>query len=255
MAHHGFLLHSPGLPPTSTGVVLQTFIQDTLLDWMEQGNAAPAKIILWTKGLQKVHLRRPPEEHPFPGALHQPTELRGPSVSSTCTALFNHQLLIDLAESCHAIICPPGTFSIQTLLLYFRHSHWLLFVLSFIVLSLDRGVLISGGRNARGKIMCFSFWQIFSILQPCNLNLLYRFRPSFCVLFVFWLDRFLDIFVITCTHKETTQHGNSICDSQTGRFSTRRWGVPYQGPGLCTSEAWSSVSHVFDSTRIVLNSA
>ena len=24
MAHHGFLLHSPGLPPTSTGVVLQT---------------------------------------------------------------------------------------------------------------------------------------------------------------------------------------------------------------------------------------
>ena len=35
MAHHGFLLYSPGLLPTSTGVVLQTFIQDTLLDWME----------------------------------------------------------------------------------------------------------------------------------------------------------------------------------------------------------------------------
>ena len=59
MAHHGFSLHSLGLPPTSTGVVLQTFIQDTrpaLLDWMEAGNAAPATIILWTKGLEKLHL-------------------------------------------------------------------------------------------------------------------------------------------------------------------------------------------------------
>ena len=37
MAHHGLLLHLPGLPPTSTGVVLQTFIQDTMLDWMEGG--------------------------------------------------------------------------------------------------------------------------------------------------------------------------------------------------------------------------
>ena len=98
MAHHGLFLHLPGLPPTSTGVVLQTFIQDTLLDWMERGNA-PAKIILWTKGLQKVHLCRSPEEHPFPGALHQPTELRGPSVSSTCTALYNHPPLVDLPES------------------------------------------------------------------------------------------------------------------------------------------------------------
>ena len=76
IAHHGFSLHSPGLPPTSTGVFykpLQTFIhQDTLLDWMEGGNAPPAKIILWTKGLQKVHLRRSPEQHPFPGAPRQP---------------------------------------------------------------------------------------------------------------------------------------------------------------------------------------
>ena len=47
---------------------------------------------------------RPPEKHPFPGAPHQPTELRGPSVSSTCTALFNHQLLVDLPESCQT--CP-----------------------------------------------------------------------------------------------------------------------------------------------------
>ena len=37
-------------------------------------------------------------------APHQPTELRGPSVSSTCTALFNHQLLVDLPESCQT--CP-----------------------------------------------------------------------------------------------------------------------------------------------------
>ena len=39
-----------------------------------------------------------------------------------------------------------------------------------------------------------------------------------------------------CTHKESTQHGNSIYDCRTGRFSTRRWGVPHQGPGLCMSE-------------------
>ena len=64
MAHHGFLLYSPGLLPTSTGVVLQTFIQDTLLDWMEGGNATPATIIMWTIGLQKVYLCRPPEQHP-----------------------------------------------------------------------------------------------------------------------------------------------------------------------------------------------
>ena len=42
---------------------------------MEQGNAAPAKIILWTKGLQNVHLRRPPEQNPFQEVQHQPTEL------------------------------------------------------------------------------------------------------------------------------------------------------------------------------------
>lgn len=62
-AHHGFPFHSTGLPPTSTGVVLQTFLQVTMLDWMEAGNAAPATLILWTKGLQKVHL--------FADLLHQ----------------------------------------------------------------------------------------------------------------------------------------------------------------------------------------
>ena len=148
MAHHGFLLNSPGLPPTSTGVVLQTFIQDTLLDWMERGNAAPAKTILWTKGLQKVYLLRPPEQHPFPGAPHQPTELRGPSVSSTCTALYNYPPLVDLPESCQTcLLACRARFSLTNLtlwpllglrkrfpyrlfLLYFRHSHSLLFVLS-----------------------------------------------------------------------------------------------------------------------------
>ena len=136
-----------------------------------------------------------------------------------------------------AIICPPGTFSIQTLLLYFRHSHWLLFVLSFIVLSRDRGVLISGGRNARGKIMCFSFWQIFSILQPCNLYLFYRFPPSFCVLFVFWLDWFLDIFVITLH----TQRNNTtwqlhlwlsnwaVFNTEMGCSISRPWPLHVQG--------------------------
>ena len=73
---------------------LQTFIQDTLLDWMEGGNAPPAKMILWTKGPQKVHLRRSPEQHPFPGAPRHPTEPRGPSVSSTSTALSNHPPLV-----------------------------------------------------------------------------------------------------------------------------------------------------------------
>ena len=47
----------------------------------------------------------------------------------------------------------------------------------------------------------------------------------------FWTSSWLH-----CTHKETTQHGNSIYESQTGRFSTGRWGVPYQGPGICMSE-------------------
>ena len=50
---------------------LSTNLQNSF-DWMEQGNAPPAKIILWTKGLQKVHLRRSPEQHPFPGAPRQP---------------------------------------------------------------------------------------------------------------------------------------------------------------------------------------
>ena len=130
-----------------------------------------------------------------------------------------------------AITCPPGTFSIQTLLLYFRHSHWLLFVLSFIVLSRDQGFLISGGRNARGKIMWLSFWQIFSILQPCNLNLFYRFRPSFCVLFVFWLDLFLDIFVITLH----TQRNNTTWQLH---LWLSNWAVFNREMGCSISRPW-----------------
>ena len=52
----GYPLHSTGLPPTSTGVTLQYFIQEVLLDWMEAGNADPATIILWTKSPQKVRI-------------------------------------------------------------------------------------------------------------------------------------------------------------------------------------------------------
>ena len=55
-AHHGYPLHSTGLPPTSTGVTLQYFIQEVLLDWMEAGHAAPTTIILWTKSPQKVRI-------------------------------------------------------------------------------------------------------------------------------------------------------------------------------------------------------
>ena len=73
--------------------------------WLDGGgNTTPATIILWTKGLQKVHLRRLPEQHPFPGALHQPPELRGPSVSSSCTALYNYPPLVDLPEGCQTCL-------------------------------------------------------------------------------------------------------------------------------------------------------
>ena len=77
-----------------------------------------------------------------------------------------------------AITCPPGTFSIQTLLLYFCHLHSLLFVLLYIILSLTWRISISGGRSVRGKITCFSFGKIFSILRPHSSNLFYWFRLS-----------------------------------------------------------------------------
>ena len=96
-------IHQAYRPPLLVWFYKPLFRTLCLIGW-RGGNATPAKIILWTKGLQKVYLLRPPEQHPFPGAPHQPTELRGPSVSSTCTALFNHQLLVDLPESCQT--CP-----------------------------------------------------------------------------------------------------------------------------------------------------
>ena len=86
---------------------------------MVGGNATPATIILWTKGLQKVHLRTSPEQHPFPGAPHQPTELRGPSVSSTCTALYNYPPLVDLPESCQTcLLACRARFSLTNLTLW-----------------------------------------------------------------------------------------------------------------------------------------
>ena len=98
IAHHGFSLHSPGLPPTSTGVFykpLQTFIhQDTLLDWMEG-------------------------EMPL-----LPKSSCGPKVSK-------RSIFADLLNNIH-----------------------------FLGLHANQEVSISGGRSARGKIMCFSFGQI-----------------------------------------------------------------------------------------------
>ena len=172
---------------------------------MVGGNATPATIILWTKGLQKVHLRTSPEQHPFPGAPHQPTELRGPSVSSTCTALYNYPPLVDLPESCQTcLLACRARFSLTNLTLwplfglrkrfpyrdfccciyYFRHLHSLFFILLFIILSVTWRISISGGRSVRGKITCFSFGKILSILRPHLSNLFYRFRLSFCALFV-----------------------------------------------------------------------
>ena len=55
-SQHGYSLHLTGLPPTSTKVAIQYFIQEVLLNWIEAGNAAPTTDILLTKSLQKVHL-------------------------------------------------------------------------------------------------------------------------------------------------------------------------------------------------------
>ena len=139
-----------------------------------------------------------------------------------------------------AITCPPGTFSIQTLLLYFRHSHSLLFVLLFIILSLTWRISISGGRSVRGKITCFSFGKIFSILRPHSSNLFYWFRLSFCALFVLWLDQFLDIFVITLH----TQRNNTtwqlhlwisnwpVFNTEMGCSISRPWPLHVRGRSL-----------------------
>ena len=62
---------------------------------MVGGNATPATIILWTKGLQKVHLRTSPEQHPFPGAptnLQNSEDLQSPPLALLCTT--THPLLI-----------------------------------------------------------------------------------------------------------------------------------------------------------------
>ena len=154
-----------------------------------------------------------------------------------------------------AITCPPGTFSIQTLLLYFRHSHSLLFVLLFIILSLTWRISISGGRSVRGKITCFSFGKIFSILQPHSSNLFYRFRLSFCALFVLWLDQFLDIFVITL---HTQRNNKMATPSMTVKLAGFQHGdgvFHIKALAFACPRTQSSGSRVFDSTRIVPDSA
>ena len=91
-----------------------------------------------------------------------------------------------------------------------------------------------------GGKFCFSFWQIFSILQPRSSNLFYQFQPSFCVLFVLWLDRFLDIFVITLH----TQRNNTtwqlylwpsnwpVFNTEMGCSTSRPWPLHVRGRSL-----------------------
>ena len=72
-------------------MVLQTFIQDTLLDWMEAGNAAPATIILWTKGLQKLYFfANLLNNIHFPGLhinLQNLKDLQCPPLAQLCPAI------------------------------------------------------------------------------------------------------------------------------------------------------------------------
>ena len=72
-------------------MVLQTFIQDTLLDWMETGNAAPATIILWTKGLQKLYFfANLLNKIHFPGLhinLQNLKDLQCPPLAQLCPAI------------------------------------------------------------------------------------------------------------------------------------------------------------------------
>ena len=103
-----------------------------------------------------------------------------------------------------AITCPPGTFSIQTLLLYFRHSHSLLFVLLFIILSLTWRISISGGRSVRGKITCFSFGK-FLVFYSHTVQIYFTGFDLVSVLCLFFdLTSFWTSSWLHCTHKETT---------------------------------------------------
>ena len=143
-----------------------------------------------------------------------------------------------------AITCPPGTFSIQTLLLYFRHSHSLLFVLLFIILSLTWRISISGGRSARGKL-CVLVLEKFLVFYGHTVQIYFTgFDLSFCALFVLWLDQFLDIFVITLH----TQRNNTtwqlhlwisnwpVFNTEMGCSISRPWHLHVRGHSL-----WAAV--------------
>ena len=153
-----------------------------------------------------------------------------------------------------AITCPPGTFSIQTLLLYFCHLHSLLFVLLFIILSLTWRISISGGRSVRGKITCFSFGKIFSILRPHSSNLFYWFRLRFCALFVLWLDQFLDIFVITLHTQRNNKMATPSMTIKLARFQHGDGVFHIKALAFACPKMRSLGSRVFDSTRIVPDS-
>ena len=84
MAHHGFLLHSPGLPPTSTGVVLQTFNHNTLLDWMPllpQSSCGPkvSKRSIFADLLNNIHFLG------LPTNLQNSEDLQSPPLAQLCT--------------------------------------------------------------------------------------------------------------------------------------------------------------------------
>ena len=91
-------IHQAYRPPLLVWFYKPLFKTLCLIGWSGEMPLLP-KSSCGPKVSKKVYLLRPPEQHPFPGAPHQPTELRGPSVSSTCTALYNHPPLVDLPES------------------------------------------------------------------------------------------------------------------------------------------------------------
>ena len=95
-----------------------------------------------------------------------------------------------------------------------------------------------------GGKLCFSFGQIFSILLPCSSNLFYPFQPSFCVLFVLWLDRILDIFVIMLHEQRNNTTWQlylwpsnwPVLNTEMGCSTSRHWPLRVRGHGL-----WAAV--------------
>ena len=104
-AHHGFPLHSTGLPPTSTGVVLQNLPSGhhARLDGGGKRRSGHAHIV--DQGPSKdPSFRRPPAPNPFSRAPHPHKELGRPALPSTYAALSGNPTLVNLPESCTT--CP-----------------------------------------------------------------------------------------------------------------------------------------------------